>query len=181
MRIIAGEKRGLRLRTMEGEETRPTLERVKEAMFSSIQFLLPGATVLDLFAGSGQLGLEALSRGAARCVFVDENREAVALVKENCRAVELFEKSRVLGMEARSFLAQSKDFFDIVLLDPPFGNGVLAEILPQVELRLAPGAVVLCESEPQAVLPQQVGSIRLQRQYRYGMVMVSRYVAEKSE
>ena len=96
MRVIAGEARGRRLEALPGTDvTRPTLSQVKEAMFSIVQFDLPGARVLDLYAGSGQLGIEALSRGAARCVFLDENREAVNIVMRNCKACGVFDRSRV--------------------------------------------------------------------------------------
>ena len=96
MRVISGTARGTRLAALPGEEiTRPTVDRVKEGMFSAVQFLLAGARVLDLFAGSGQLGIEALSRGAARCVFIDSSREACAVVRQNLKAAGLFEKASV--------------------------------------------------------------------------------------
>ena len=96
MRVIAGDARGRRLEALPGTDiTRPTLDQVKEAMFSIVQFDLPGARVLDLYAGSGQLGIEALSRGAARCVFLDENREAVNIVMKNCKTCGVFDRSRV--------------------------------------------------------------------------------------
>ena len=101
MRVIAGEARGRRLEALPGTDvTRPTLSQVKEAMFSIVQFDLPGARVLDLYAGSGQLGIEALSRGAARCVFLDENREAVNIVMRNCKTCGVFDRSRVTVGEA---------------------------------------------------------------------------------
>ena len=119
MRVIAGEARGRRLEALPGTDvTRPTLSQVKEAMFSIVQFDLPGARVLDLYAGSGQLGIEALSRGAARCVFLDENREAVNIVMRNCKT---------------------------------------------------------CESETGLVLPAQVGGLTLQKQYKYGKVLLWKY------
>ena len=100
MRVIAGTARGKNLQALPGEDvTRPTINRVKEAMFSSVQFLVPGARVLDLFAGSGQLGIEALSRGAARCVFIDSSREACAVVRQNLKAAGLFEKASVAETE----------------------------------------------------------------------------------
>ena len=100
MRVIAGDARGRRLPGT--DITRPTLDQVKEAMFSIVQFDLPGARVLDLYAGSGQLGIEALSRGAARCVFLDENREAVNIVMKNCKTCGVFDRSRVNIGEAVS-------------------------------------------------------------------------------
>ncbi len=121
MRVIAGEARGRRLEALPGTDvTRPTLSQVKEAMFSIVQFDLPGARVLDLYAGSGQLGIEALSRGAARCVFLDENREAVNIVMRNCKTCGVFDRSRVNVGEAARYLSACREQFDVVLLDPPF-------------------------------------------------------------
>ena len=157
MRVIAGEARGRRLEALPGTDvTRPTLSQVKEAMFSIVQFDLPGARVLDLYAGSGQLGIEALSRGAARCVFLDENREAVNIVMRNCKTCGVFDRSRV----------------NVVLLDPPFRGGTLEKILPAVDKCTAPGGTVLCESETGLVLPAQVGGLTLQKQYKYGKVLL---------
>ena len=102
-------------------------------MFSSVHFALPGAHVLDLFAGSGQLGIEALSRGAARCVFLDQSREAVSIVMQNCKNCGVFDRSRVNLGEARLYLANAKEQFDIILLDPPFRQGTLPELLPLVD------------------------------------------------
>ena len=119
MRVIAGEARGRRLEALPGTDvTRPTLSQVKEAMFSIVQFELPGARVLDLFAGSGQLGIEALSRGAARCVFLDESREAINVVMRNCKACGVFDRSRVSLGEAARYLSACREQFDLVLLDP---------------------------------------------------------------
>ena len=126
MRVIAGEARGRRLEALPGTDvTRPTLSQVKEAMFSIVQFDLPGARVLDLYAGSGQLGIEALSRGAARCVFLDENREAANIVMRNCKTCGVFDRSRVNVGEAARYLSACREQFDVVLLDPPFRGGTL--------------------------------------------------------
>lgn len=178
MRVIAGEARGRRLEALPGTEvTRPTLSQVKEAMFSILQFDLPGARVLDLYAGSGQLGIEALSRGAARCVFLDENREAVNIILRNCKACGVFGRSRVSIGEAARFLSACREAFDIVLLDPPFRRGTLEQILPAVEPHLAPGGIVLCESETGLVLPAQVGRLTLKKQYKYGRVLLWKYTS----
>ena len=162
MRVIAGEARGRRLEALPGTDvTRPTLSQVKEAMFSIVQFELPGARVLDLFAGSGQLGIEALSRGAARCVFLDESREAINVVMRNCKACGVFDRSRVSLGEAARYLSACREKLELVL--------------PLVEKCLAPGGTVLCESETGLVLPAQVGQMTLQRQYKYGRVLVWKY------
>lgn len=175
MRIIAGEKRGARLKTLDGDPTRPTLERVKEAVFSSVQFLLPGAVVLDLFAGSGQMGLEALSRGAARCTFVDENSAASAIQKENARTAGLFEKSRFVSMQAEAFLQQSRDKYDVIFLDPPYNEGYFPGLLQKVALLCAPGATVVCETELGANMPDEVDGLKKKKQHKYGTVLVTRY------
>ena len=176
MRVIAGEARGRRLEALPGTDvTRPTLDQVKEAMFSIVQFDLPGARVLDLFAGSGQLGIEALSRGASRCVFLDQNRDAAAVVMRNCKACGVFDRSRVSVGDAARWLSACHEQFDLVLLDPPFRQGTLEEILPAVDKVVAPGGIVLCESEEKLVLPAQVGDLTLRKQYRYGRVLLWRY------
>lgn len=175
MRIIAGMARGHKLQTLEGEETRPTLERVKEGIFSSVQFVVPGAKVLDLFAGSGQMGLEALSREAAFAVFVDRNPAAVQVVTQNARDCGLYKQSRIVNMTAESFLAGNKEAFDIVFLDPPYRYGTLQALLPAVAAHTAPGGLVLCESEPEAELPLQVEGLTQVKQYRYGTVKVTKY------
>lgn len=181
MRIIAGDSRGTRLDSLPGENTRPTLERVKEAMFSTVQFILPGAKVMDLYAGSGQLGLEALSRGAASCVFVDDAREAADIITKNAKAAGLGGKAHIVRQNAEAFLARGGDKFDVVLLDPPYGEDALSRLLPLVAARCEEGAVVLCESETGASLPQEAGGLVLKKKYKYGTVAVSRYIMAPGE
>lgn len=180
MRVISGTARGVKLTALVGEEvTRPTIDRVKEGMFSALHFQLPGARVLDLFAGSGQLGIEALSRGAASCVFLDQDREAVRIIAANCRAAGVFSASRVAQGEARAFLAAARERFHIVLLDPPYHHNTLEEILPAVAEVTEPGGTVLCESELAASLPDACGGLHKKKQYRYGTVLVTRYEKER--
>ena len=160
MRVIAGTARGKNLAALPGEDvTRPTINRVKEAMFSSVQFSVPGARVLDLFAGSGQLGIEALSRGAKRCVFLDASREAIQIVLANCKTAGVFAQSRVIPDDAFHFLATTQEEFDLALLDPPYHHGTVAKALSQLAAHMAPGGVVLCETELDAELPEQVEGI----------------------
>ena len=173
MRVIAGTARGKNLQALPGEDiTRPTINRVKEAMFSSVQFLVPGARVLDLFAGSGQLGIEALSRGAKSCLFVDRSAEALAVVKANCKTAGVDRQSDIRQGEAESFLANIRGPFDLALLDPPFHHDTVAAVLAA---KMAPGGVVLCETEREADLPEQAGALTLVKQYNYGKIKVSRY------
>ncbi len=176
MRVISGTARGVKLQALPGEDvTRPTIDRVKEGMFSALQFVLPGARVLDLFAGSGQLGIEALSRGAAHCTFVDQNSAAVRVIRANCKAAGLQEQCRVLAGEARSFLRTAGQSFHVVLLDPPYRQDTLAQILPAVAAVTMPGGTVLCESELAADLPDECEGLEKKKQYRYGTVLVTRY------
>ena len=180
MRIIAGTARGKNLQALPGEDvTRPTINRVKEAMFSSVQFLVPGARVLDLYAGSGQLGIEALSRGAKSCIFVDRSSDALAIVKANCKTAGVDRQSDIRQAEALPFLANIRGPFDLVLLDPPFHYDTLNEVLPALADKVAPGGVVLAESEREAALPERAGALVLAKQYYYGKIMVSRYEKEE--
>lgn len=182
MRVIAGSARGTPLKALPGTGvTRPTLDRVKEGMFSSVQFLVPGAKVLDLFAGSGQLGIEALSRGAARCTFVECSRQAAAVVRANCLAAGVMDRAEVTVTDAFAFLAHAQGPYDLVLLDPPFGHGTLAKVLTLLEPLLSANAAVLTESEPEAELPEQCPGLTRQKQYRYGKILVTRYARTYTE
>ena len=175
MRIIAGRARGVQLESLAGDATRPTLGRAKEGVFSSIQFLLPGAVVLDLYAGSGQLGLEALSRGAARCVFVDEAADAVRIIRQNIALCGFAAEARVERTAAAAYVARAAEPFDIVFLDPPFASGEFPGILAGLARVCRHGAVVLCESPAGAEMPETAGVLRLVKTYRYGTVKISRY------
>ena len=148
-------------------------------MFSSFQFSVPGARVLELFAGSGQLGIEALSRGAKRCVFLDASREAIQIVLANCKTAGVFAQSRVIPDDAFHFLATTQEEFDLALLDPPYHHGTVAKALPRLAAHMAPGGVVLCETELDAELPEQVEGLVLAKQYKYGKILVSRYEKEE--
>lgn len=153
MRIITGSARGTKLTTLEGDATRPTTDKVKEALFSMIQFDIEGRAVLDLFAGSGQLGLEALSRGAVRGTFIDESRAAVDIIIDNAKKTHLFDRCRVSVSGAVPFLksAAGRETYDIVFLDPPYASGLLKESLALLPSILAPGASVVCECDTEVV------------------------------
>ncbi len=150
LRIITGTAKGKRIETLEGEATRPTSERIKEAIFSSIQFDVENRRVLDLFAGSGQMGLEALSRGAASVSFVDLSREAIDIVKRNAKATGFFEAARYMVSDFRNYIrkASGRDKYDLVFIDPPYSmeccNEALARLI-SADL-LEGGAIVVLES-----------------------------------
>ena len=120
MRVITGKARGVQLKTPDGMLTRPTTDRVKEALFSIIQFELPGARVLDLFGGTGQLGIEAISRGAKEAVFVDAREDACKLIRENLKRTKMEQAGKVIRSDYLDYLKRCRETFDIILLDPPY-------------------------------------------------------------
>ena len=179
MRVISGISRGTKLVSLPGDDiTRPTIDRVKEGMFSAVQFMLEGARVLDLCAGSGQLGIEAFSRGAAKCVFIDQNRDAVSLIQQNLKAAGLFSRASVAMTSAESYLATCRDKFDLVVLDPPYHQNIAADLLPLIAQVVAEGGTVMAETEFGAKLPEQAGSLIMKKQYKYGAVALTRYEQE---
>ena len=150
MRIITGKARGVRLDTLDGLDTRPTSERTKEAVFSMLQFEIEGRVTLDLFAGSGQLGLEAMSRGAKSVSFVDSAREAMDIVKKNAKATGFFEDCRYIVSDWRNYIrkASGRDKYDLVFIDPPYSSECCSDAikrLAEAEL-LEGGAIVVLES-----------------------------------
>ena len=154
MRIITGRARGTKLATLAGENTRPTAERTKEAVFSMLREYVPDASVLDLFAGSGQMGLEAISQGAAHAVFCDSSREALAVVRANAEKTHLAEQCELFLSDARTLLRRlkGKTRFDLVFLDPPYASGAIPsclELLLSCDL-LNQDARIVCESAKEA-------------------------------
>ena len=175
MRVISGCARGRRLKELQGTDTRPTTDKVKEALFNIIQFDLEGRSVLDLFAGTGQLGIEALSRGADHCTFVEQRREAVALIRENLTVCELSEQSRVVQGDALSFLASCREKFDIILLDPPYQTDLLPRCLETIAKFdiLREHGIIVCESTADRDLPVLVPPYEQGRAYRYGRIKLT--------
>jgi 16S rRNA (guanine(966)-N(2))-methyltransferase RsmD len=150
LRIITGKAKGKKIETLEGEATRPTSERIKEAVFSSIQFDVENRRVLDLFAGSGQLGLEALSRGAASASFVDSAREAIDVVKKNAKSTGFFDACRYIVSDWRNYIrkASGRDKYDLVFIDPPYAMECCGDALTRLSesALLERGAIVVLES-----------------------------------
>ena len=176
MRVIKGKARGRKLNTLEGEDVvRPTSDKVKEAMFSIVHFELDGATVLDAFAGSGQLGIEALSRGAAKAYFIDENKAAFETVKENLKLTKLFDDAVVLNADAFSYMRNTQEKFDIVFLDPPYRKELVANALPVAARCCKPGALVVCETDAREELPETAGTLTKFREYKYSKTKLTTY------
>ena len=161
--------------TPAGREVRPTPERVKEAVFSALQFEIEGRRVLDLFAGSGQLGLEALSRGAQSATFVDVSETSVSAVKKNVEATGFSDKCRVIRADFAAFAAGCGEQFDLAFLDPPYAEGLLEPAILAVIPRMSDYGAIVCEHPKEVSLPDAVGSFRAVRRYRYGKVLVTVY------
>ena len=179
MRVITGTARGRRLVTPAGLATRPTSEMAKEAIFSIIQFELKGAMVLDLFAGSGQLGIEALSRGARGAVFVDCAKEAADAIRQNLSTTGLGQNARLMQADAIPFLRSCRDTFDIALLDPPYQQGLVEEALQLLPTRMSPGGIIICETERNEVLPTPGEGFTRRKEYRYGKAKVTTFRREE--
>lgn len=180
MRVITGTARGRRLETLPGEDvTRPTTESVKEALFSMIQFELEDTKVLDLFAGSAQLGIEALSRGARHCTFVESNRQACRVAQNNIDHCQLSDKAKLVMSDAVSFLMR-KDNFDIAFLDPPYRQGLIEKCLPKLLPMMNEDGIVICEISADENLPDSICGWYADRSRRYGKTKLILYRKEKS-
>ena len=177
MRVITGSARGCRLKELEGMETRPTTDRVKEGLFNIIQFDIEGRKVLDLFAGTGQLGIECLSRGAVSAVFVDRRPDAVKLIRENLKATSLSERARVVSGDSMEFLKSLREKFDLIFLDPPYEAGLLEPAIAHIAKFdiLSPPGIIVAEHPAGRVLPALAEPYRLHRTYRYGKIALSVY------
>ena len=182
MRVITGSARGRRLKELEGLETRPTTGKVKEALFSVIQFDIEGRRVLDLFAGTGQLGIEALSRGAECAVFVERRRDALQVIRENLEACGMTDKARVVNGDAMSYL-KSGEKFDLIFLDPPCASGLLEQALEEIvrfDICRRHG-IIVAESAADKTLPPLAGPYALYREYRYGKIKLTVYHRDGNE
>ena len=175
MRVITGTARGRRLETLQGEDVRPTADRIKEAVFSIIQFQIEGRVFLDLFAGSGQMGIEALSRGAKEAYFVDSAKKSVEIVKRNLSTTKLEQNAKVFQTDFRSFLSMSSAAFDIAFLDPPYGTGALQEALAALPQHMKDTGVIIAENPVDEEVLPQYGDFVLDRQYRYGKIKITTF------
>ena len=177
MRVITGKARGVQLKTPEGMQTRPTSDRVKEALFSIIQFDVPGTRVLDLFGGTGQLGIEALSRGAKSAVFVDAGEKACALIKENLRRCRMEGEGKVIRSDYMEYLSRCREKFDIVFLDPPYAEVFLENSLNklgEIDI-LESGAIIVAERPVEKVLSVEIPGFTRSKDYKYGNILLTLY------
>lgn len=178
MRVITGSARGRKLATLEGTDvTRPTSESVKEAVFSMIQFEIENKVVLDLFAGSGQMGIEAISRGAKHCTFIESDRNAKAIIEQNVKTCKFENESTVISADAVSFLSRNNSF-DIVFVDPPYKSGLAQKVLGKINAVLTENAFVICETDFSESLPENPDSLKIVKEKKYGKTKITVYRKE---
>jgi len=173
MRVIAGKAKGVTLKTPEGMLTRPTADRVKEALFSILQFDLPGMDVLDLFGGTGQLGIEALSRGAKSAVFVDHQENACRLIRENLKRTGL--SGEVVRSDYMTYLRRCGRKFDLIILDPPYAEVFLENAInciTEIDI-LQSGGIIATERPLGKELPNEYDGFRRSRDYKYGKTLLT--------
>ena len=181
MRVITGIARGRKLKTLDSMDVRPTTDMVKEAIFSTVQFEIEGSVVLDLFSGSGQMGIEALSRGASYAYFVDSARESCDVTRENLMSTGLQTNSRVANMDSIDFLKNAKYTFDLAFLDPPYKKGLIEKALPLLETKMSDMGKIICEHEVGLELPQEVGKLFIKKKYKYGKIEVTLYQVKEAD
>ena len=175
MRVITGKARGVALKTPDGMATRPTSDRVKEALFSVIQFDIPGSRVLDLFGGTGQLGIEALSRGAKSAVFVDAAESACKLIQENLKKTKLAEDAKVVRSDYMEYLRRCKETFDIIFLDPPYAEVFLENSLnfiSEIDI-LQTNGIIVTERPLDKELPWNFLGFTRSKDYKYGNTLIT--------
>jgi len=180
VRVVSGTARGRKLKEPAGTKIRPTSDRVKESVFTIIQFDIEGRRVLDLFAGTGQYGIEALSRGAKSCVFVDSAAESVRLIHENLKICDFSERAAVYGRDSLRFL-EDEEKYDLIFVDPPYDSGLVSTVLGKIEEfdKLNINGIIICELKTDSPSPEMTLPYKLQKEYRYGGVKIIKYTCEK--
>lgn len=177
MRVITGTARGRKLKDLPGLDTRPTTDQVKESIFNIIQFDIEGRKILDLFGGSGQMAIEALSRGADSAVLVENNPAAVKVIRDNVTTCGFSGVTRVLPSDARVFLNGCREKFDVIFLDPPYAGDLLEESLKTIAKIdiVTENGIIVCESSQDKVLPELEAPYEKGKEYRYGKIKVTLY------
>ena len=177
MRVITGKARGIQLKTPDGMLTRPTADRVKEALFSIINFDIPGAKVLDLFGGTGQLGIEALSRGATAATFVDAREESCKLIRENLKRTKLEQDAKVIRSDYLDYLSRCREQYDIIFLDPPYAEVFLENAIKRItEIDiLHSNGIIVAERPLGKELPWEFEDFTRSKDYKYGKVLLTIY------
>ena len=177
MRVIAGEYKGRRLKTPKDYSVRPTADKVKEALFSILTDKILGSKVLDLFSGTGNLGIEALSRGAELCVFCDSSRESIGIINSNITHCRAEQRAKVVCGDYRKVMANLREKFDIILLDPPYDKGYLEDCFGNIDEcgLLEEDGVIVAEHRREEKLPENLFGFKKIKERKYGIIMLSIY------
>lgn len=177
MRVIAGEYKGRRLESPADDSVRPTTDKVKEALFSILSDRIWESRVLDLFSGTGNLGIEALSRGAKKVIFADNSRESIGMIKRNIAHCRAEEGSKIAAGDYKKILMNVDEKFDIIFLDPPYGKGLLQDCFKLIAERgiLAEDGVIVAEHRKEEKLPEEFYGFTKVKERKYGIVMLSIY------
>jgi len=176
MRVISGFERGRKLKEPSGDKIKPTSDKVKESIFNIIQFDIEGRRVLDLFAGTGQFGIEALSRGARSAVFVDSSSESVKLIRENIKICNLSERSSIYARDALRFI-EGEEKFDLIFIDPPYDSSLIEIAVSKITEfdKLNINGIMICETKVDTSTPEVALPYILQKEYKYGGVKITKY------
>ena len=185
MRVISGKARGLKLNTPKNEDVRPTTDRVKESLFNIINSYVIDSDVLDLFAGTGSLGIECLSRGANKCVFVDKSKESMAIVKSNIKKARVENESITLNTDFKNAivsLSNKGEKFNIIFMDPPYYKNMFIDALSSVDEKnlLAEDGIIIVEHDTVDSFPENVGRLYKSRDKKYGNTTLTFYKMEEA-
>lgn len=178
MRVITGKAKGCKLSSPEGLDVRPTLDRVKESLFSILYPYINNSNVLDLFAGSGALGIEALSRGAAKCTFIDKNKKSYDCVINNLRNTRLVDLASVYLSSYEDYLNKNCEQFDLVFLDPPYSLGIEDDVFVRLLSHVHKDSIIVLESETEQ---KDFEGYEVLKNVRYGRVYLTLYKPLKPE
>jgi 16S rRNA (guanine(966)-N(2))-methyltransferase RsmD len=181
MRVITGSARGRRLNSPKTNDVRPTSDSVKEAIFSAIQFDIEGAVVADLFAGTGQLGIEALSRGAKFAYFADSSPESIAIIRENLSSCGFTGSAEISPLSVSAFLKKTTATFDIAFLDPPYGEDLINRTLPALAAKMNERGLIVCEHEKEYKPTENYDDFKIRKTYRHGKKSVTIYCMGDSD
>ncbi len=178
MRVISGYARGLKLDSVESDKVRPTTDRVKEALFSILQFEIQGKSFLDLFGGTGQIGIEAISRGAKEVVIVDDSIESLKTIKSNISKLKIKGNIKCIKSDALKFLDDTSYMFDIAFLDPPYKSEVLNKDLLKISSKMNSSGIIITETPIEDAVLEKANEFILCKRYKYGKIMLNIYKNE---
>lgn len=184
LRVISGKARGLKLNTPKNEDVRPTTDRVKESLFNIISLYIIDSKVLDLFAGTGSLGIECLSRGAQKCVFVDVSKESIEIVKSNVKKARVENESIIINCdfkEAIKRLQVKNEKFDVIFMDPPYYKDMFVKGLENIENAdlLSEEGIIIIEHDTKDVFPDNIGKLEKDKSKKYGNTTLTFYKMEE--